>query len=566
MTNKDVADLLRSVSAAFGLKGYNRFQIIAYDNAAEGIDHATSDAMDVWKQGGIEALQQIPGIGPNISQHLDELFKTGRVKHFDEILKDYPEEMFELLKIPGVGPKTALKLSELGVGGIKDLRYKLDEKKLDKEISEKQIEKLEEGIKEFYKRSDRFLLPFANEVADQVVSYLSKSTFVSKADPLGSLRRRVSTVGDIDIALASDDIKKVVEHIEKMPFLRKITEQGDNSLTLILKNGVRVDVMVQPLSCYGALLQHFTGSKHHNIKLRSLAKDKGYSLSEYGVKKISSGKIIEIKDEDQLYKTLGMQTPPPEVREDIGEIEAAIKHEIPDLIETDDLQGDLHTHTLWSDGHDTVSEMANAGRERGYKYMAITDHSYPSMDYKKRSKQIEQYNDSVRGYRVINGLEVNIAADSSLQISDKELEQHEFILASIHTSFRQDRDTITKRLVEALQHPCVNGIAHPTGRLLLTRSGYEADWEKVFEACLKYDKFLEINSSPERLDLPDSLARQAGQSGVKLVISTDAHDKDNLGLIRYGVSVARRAWLTKANILNTLSYNDFIKKANVRIK
>ena len=566
MTNGDIADLLRSVAAVYSLGGLNRFQILAYEGAADGIERATSDLEDLWERGGKEPLKAVPGVGDHIANYLDELFKTGKVEHFEKLLQDYPEGMFTLLKIPGIGPKTALKLSEMGVTDLKDLKYKIEKGLLEKKLSRKLIEKLRVGVEEFYKRSDRMLLPFAQAIADEVLEYLRESKEVKRAEALGSLRRGVATIGDIDIALSTENPKGALAHIQNLPSLKQILEKGENTITLLLKNGVRVDIMVQPPHRFGALLQHFTGSKHHNIRLRSLANEKGYSLSEYGLKDLEKNTGIEVKTEEELYRWLGMQTPPPELREDQGEIEAALKKTLPKLVESKEIKGDLHSHTTWSDGLNSVKEMAESGLKLGYQYLALTDHSYPNLDYSKRIKQIEQYNYSSNGIRVIIGLEVNITADSKLQIDEELLEKHEFILASIHTSFRQDKETITNRLKFALEHPLVNGIAHPTGRLLLQRSGYEADWSSIFETCLKKDKFLEINSFPDRLDLPDPLAREAIRAGVKLVVNTDAHRVDHLNLMRYGIVVARRGWAESKNILNTLSLDEFVKAANVRLK
>ena len=566
MTNQEIADLLRSVAAAYSMKGLNRFQIIAYEGAADGIEHATSDVTDLWKHEGKEGLKQIPGIGEGIAVHLDELFRTGQVAHFEDVLKDYPEGLFSLLKVPGVGPKTALKLVELGVDDLRGLKNAIQDRSIEGKVTDKLLMKLREGLEEYQKRSDRMLLPMAEELADIIVGYLTKAPFIRKADPLGSLRRKVSTIGDIDIAVASDDIKKVKAHLLDLPILGKILEEGETTLTLVLKNGIRVDIMVQPLTSYGALIQHFTGSKHHNIKLRSYANKRGFSLSEHGIKEIKSKTLLPVEDEGKIYELLGMQVPPPEIREDTGEIEAAIDQKLPVLVALGDIKGDVHTHTTWSDGHNSVSEMAEKAKNLGYKYMAITDHSYPNLDFSKRIKQIEQYNDSENGIRVIIGLEVNITASCGLQVSNRVLSEHEFILASIHSSFRQDKETITKRLVYALEHPLVNGIAHPTGRILLERSGYEADWEKVFEACLKYDKFLEINSFPDRMDLPDILVREAVGKGVKLVVNTDSHHLEHMTLMKYGVGVARRGWTTKKSILNALDLPEFVKEAHVRLR
>jgi DNA polymerase (family 10) len=335
-----------------------------------------------------------------------------------------------------------------------------------------------------------------------------------------------------------------------------VVEKGEHSATVSLKNGLRVDLLVQPTENYGNLLQHFTGSKNHNIKLRSLARDKGYSLSEYGLKNLKNGKVLKFKTEEQVYQALEMQYPIPEVREDSGEIEAGLKHTLPKFIELKDIKGDLHTHSSWTDGKNTISEMAEAAIKLGRKYIALTDHSYPNLDYRKRLREIEQYNYSQEQIRVIKGLEVNINADATLQIPDEILKEHDFVLVSIHTSFRQDENTMTKRILKALENPHVDAFAHPTGRLLLEREGISADWGKIFKFAADNGKIIEINAFPNRSDLPDQLVREAKKYKVRFSIDTDSHHTDHLNLMEYGVAIARRGWVEPNEVINTLPYHE----------
>ena len=311
--------------------------------------------------------------------------------------------------------------------------------------------------------------------------------------------------------------------------------------------------MVQPPADYGSLLHHFTGSKSHNIKMRSLARDKGYSISEYGVKEIETNKVVHIAEEEKVYELMGMETPPPELREDQGEVEAAIEGKLPKLVELEDIKGDLHTHSLWSDGRASIAEMAKEAAKLGRDYIVMSDHSYPNLlDFRKRLSEIEHLNDSQSKIRVISGLEVNINADMSLQVSDEILKIHEVILVSIHTAFHQSKEEMTKRILIALENPYVDIFAHPTGRMLLEREGIEADWEVIFKRAKELGKIMEINAFPNRLDLPDNLVRLAKDCGVKFSVDTDSHHTEHLSLMEYGVAVARRGWCETGDIINTL--------------
>jgi DNA polymerase (family 10) len=567
-TNKEVARLLRNVSAAYQVKKANLFQIRAYDTASDSIEHTTRGVQNLWKEG---QLDQIPNVGSHIANYLDEYFISGKVKHFEEVFKDLPEAMFDLLKIPGIGPKTALRLAEAGVVSIEDLEHRIKSGWLVKKgFGEKILDNILLGIKEFRRKSDRILLSFASEIAKQVVEHLKNSKDVLKVDSLGSLRRKVSTVGDIDISVASNKPKNVIEHFKKTPDVERVVEAGERTATIALSSGIRIDLMVQPPGKYGSLLQHFTGSKLHNVHIRKIAKEKGLSLSEYGIKQtekegkqFSQDTMFKIKTEEEFYKKLGMVYIPPELREDTGEIEAALEKKLPKLVELNDIKGDLQTHSDWSDGQNTLKEMALVAASLGREYIALTDHSYPNTDFTKRLKEIEQFNYSQSKIRVISGLEVNINANSNLQISDNVLAKHGIVLASVHTSFRQPAEEMTQRILKALENPHVDIFAHPTGRLLLEREGIEADWEKIFKTVARLGKILEINAFPNRLDLPDTLIREAKRFGVRFSISTDAHHTSHLNLMEYGVANARRGWAESKDIINTLPYSQLENILNI---
>ncbi|MEK7092112.1 MAG: PHP domain-containing protein, partial [Patescibacteria group bacterium] len=429
-------------------------------------------------------------------------FREGKVRHFEEAFVGIHKSIFEFLKIPGIGPKTAQRLSEAGVKSVDDLEEKIKKGKLlDKDFSEKILQKILQGIGEYKRKSDRILLPVAQNSAQEIIAYLQDFSKVKRADTLGSLRRMVATVGDIDLSAASEDPEAVVKHFCNYSGVERVIESGERTATVLLKIGQRVDLTVQPPESYGNLLQHLTGSKNHNIKLRSLARDNGLSMSEYGITDLKTKKVHKFESEEKVYKLLGLPYIEPELREDTGEIEAAAKNKLPKLIELSAIKGDLHTHTFWTDGKNSVSEMAQRALELGREYIALTDHSYPTLQYDKRNNQIEQYNYSQSKIRVIKGLEVNINVDATLQIPDDVLSKHELNWVSIHTSFRQSEKEMTERIIKALENKYVTGMAHPTGRILLEREGIEADWGKIFKFASDNGKIIEINSFPNRTDL-----------------------------------------------------------------
>jgi DNA polymerase (family X) len=571
MTNAEIADLLHSVAAGLTLKKANMFQVRAYENAATSIEHLTADLKDIWREG---KLDDVPGVGKGLQEHLDELFRTGSSKHFDSILKKYPPVLFEMLKIPGVGPRTALELTDLGVKSLPELEKQLKNGSLVKKgLSAKVAEKLLLSLQEQPSDEGRMLLPIAFEFAEQVLDYLKKGPGVKVDDPLGSLRRRVATIGDLDFAASATDPKAVIEYFIKMPEVSRVVSQGDNNATVMLKNGLHVDLLVGKPESYGALLQHFTGSKQHNIHLRTLSEKKGLSLSEDGVKKVTRGKkqdtnnIILCKTEDEIYRLLGMQTPPPEIREDTGEIEAAIAHKLPKLIEYGSLIGDLHTHCNYPLDHpshgpgiDSPEAMVKEAERLGYTFIGISDHPPAPGKHspseiveivKKRTKVIQKIAQGKKSVHVLNGLEIDILPNGKLSVPDEALKTLDYCIAGIHSGHRQtSKGDMTKRILSALENPYVDIISHPTGRLLNRRPSFDADWDKIFEYCAKHNKLLEINAYPDRLDLRDDLVRQALKFGVKFIIDSDAHAADQMDHLDFGVSVARRGWATKKDIVN----------------
>ena len=558
VTNREVAQLLREIAAAYEVKDEDRFRIAAYNKAADSIEHASSEVKDIWED---KKLEKIPGIGKNIASYLDEFFKKGKVKHFEEVKRGLPEGTFIFLKIPGIGPKSAHKIAKnLNIKTIPALKKACLKHKIAplEGFGEESEKNILDSIEKLERKKGRMLLPTALCISENYCNYLKKCPAVLKVDVVGSLRRGVATIGDIDIAVATKKPKEVIEWFIKYPEVAEILNWGGAKASVILKSNKQVDLRVQDPNSYGSLIQYFIGSKHHNIHLRKIAQERGLSLSEYGIKQ-KSGTIKEFSTEEAFYKELKMDWIPPELREDKGEIEAAQIHKLPRLVKLGDIKGDLQMHTIWSDGVDSALEMAQKCQDLGYEYLGISDHA-PSVrvhgekkvlkTIREWKREIEKINKKVR-VKVFFGIEVNIAADISLALPDSILAEFDYCIGSIHTAFRQTKEKITQRIVMAIENPYITFIAHPTGRLLEEREGYEVDWDKVFRACLKYNKWLEINAYPNRLDLSDIVAREAKDRGVKLITNTDAHQKDQLEFIELGISVARRGWCEKKHIVNT---------------
>ena len=578
LSNSSIARLLREISAAYEIKGENQFKVRAYDTAADSIEHATSEVKDLWEEG---RLGELPGVGESIASHLDEYFRTGKVKHFDDVKKNLPSGMFAFFGLEGIGPKTAFKLAkELKVKDKDELLVALAKGKVAKlpGFGKKSEDLIRQALETRKVEEGRILLPIAFSVAEKLIEEIKKLPGVTRADPLGSLRRMVSTVGDIDIGVATDKSKEVVAAFTKLPSVARVLGAGEAKASVVLKTGRQVDIRVHNPKSYGALLQYFTGSKSHNIHLRKIANSKGLSFSEYGVKKYQNGKItgdyIPTETEEALYKLLDMQMIPPELREDTGEIEAAQEGKIPSLVWVDDIQGEVHVHTTNSDGEETAETMVAEAISLGRKYVGISDHA-PSVQTRglaeakkeilRRKREVEDLMKKFGGkIKIFFGAEVNVDSQAQMALPDELLKLYEYTIGSIHTVFNQPKDVITKRILSILENPYVNAVGHPTGRLLGERDSYEADWERVFAAAQKEGKALEINSYPSRLDLPDGLVKPAKAKNIKFLISTDAHRLVHFQNLKFGVAVARRGWCVPADIINTRKPEEFAKVFKVR--
>ena len=574
MDNKAIAGILYETADLLEIDGQDSFRIRSYRNAAEAIEAQTQQISDLI--GEPKKVLAIPGIGKGMLLNLQEMLKEGKLSLHAELLKKYHPSMLELLKIQGLGPKTiALIWSAYQVSDVDGLARLAKEGKIRElpRMGEKQEQKLLKAIEDYRRIGGRFLLDVAEQQADKIIEHLRAYPGVEKVTPAGSLRRGRETVGDLDIlvtgkACCYDGARQdLIDHIIKLPGLMEIIARGDNKISFRMRAGMQVDVRLLPPDSFGAAMQYFTGSKAHNVALRQRALKMGYTLSEYSLADLDTEKPVAGKTEEEIYATLKLDYIPPELRENLGEIDAAVAHTLPDLITQADLQGDVHMHTVETDGRNTIEQMAAAAEEYGYKYIAISDHSKNlafanGLDDERAVEHIQRIravNDMVGELTILAGIEVDILADGTLDLSDSVLEQMDIVIASVHSHFNQSPSEMTDRLLKAVENPNTSLIGHPTGRMLLRRDAYAFDIEAVLKAAARKKVAMELNSYPDRLDLNDRHLRLAKEHGVKIVINTDSHHTSHLDKIRFGILQARRAWLTKQDVLNTLPLSKFAK-------
>jgi DNA polymerase (family 10) len=572
--NKSIATVLYETADLLEIDGADSFRIRSYRNAAQAIENLTEQIRELI--GEPKKVLAIPGIGKGMLQNLQELFRDGRLSMQAELLQKYHPSMLQLLKIQGLGPKTiALIWSAYQVSDVDGVEKLAREGKIRTlpRMGEKHEQKLLKAIEDYRRISGRFLIDVAETEARKLSDYLAKFPGFEKITPAGSLRRGRETVGDLDILVTGaaccspEDRTKAVEYVAQYPPLLSIIAQGDNKISFRLRNHLQVDVRLLPPESFGAAMQYFTGSKSHNVTLRQRALKLGYTLNEYSLADLKTEQPVAGRTEEEIYRRLNLDYIAPELRENLGEIDAAEKHFLPTLIALDDLQGDVHMHTVETDGRNTIEEMAEAALERGYQYMAITDHSKNlafanGLDDPRalaHIQKIRKANQKFDGLTIFAGIEVDILADGSLDLSDDVLAQMDVVIASVHSAFNQESVQMTERLLKAVGNPNTSIIGHPTGRLLLRRDAYQYDLDAVLSAAAKNKVAMELNSYPDRLDLNDVHLRQAKQRGVKIVINTDSHHTSHLDKIRYGILQARRAWLTKDDVLNTVPAEKFAK-------
>jgi DNA polymerase (family 10) len=573
MTNREISDIFQRIGDMLDILGENRFKVLAYRRAAENILNLRQDLRAYWQAG---TLQDIPGIGQAIADKIDELLTTGRLEFYERLQDQVPPGVVSLLEIPDVGPKTAKLLWEqLGVQSVGEVEAAARTGRLQQlpGLGAKSEAKILAGIQALYRRSDRIPLGTAWPVAADLLEQLRASCpEVSQAEVAGSLRRMQSTIGDIDLLTASEAPAAVMRAFAALPTVAEVLLSGQTKTSVRIQNGLQVDLRVLEPDHWGAALQYFTGSQAHNVRLREIAQKQGLSLSEYGYKRPDGSQIL-CREEAEVYQTLGLPWIPPELREDRGEIRAAMEGHLPQLVEWQDIQGDLHAHTNWSDGVNTLAEMAEAARQRHYHYLVISDHTQslgvangltPERLRAQRA-EIDDLNARWNDFTLLQGCELEIKADGSLDLADEVLSELDFIVASVHTSLRQDRAQITQRVMNALQNAYIDVIGHPSGRILGQREASDVDLDAVIEAAAESGTALEANSIPNRLDLDDIHIRRALEMGVKVAIDSDAHHPDGLDSLVYGLATARRGWASASGVLNTMSLDEILAWRQARI-
>ena len=565
MKNRELADLFEKMADILEFKGENPFKISAYRRASRIIGDLTQDIEEITERG---ELKNIPGIGEGMAQKIVEYLKTGKISKFEEARKGVSDELIAIMDIPGMGPKTLSMLHrEKGISNLSQLEKALEDGSLMGlfGMGEKKIENIKRGILLLKQSRGRMNLGVAFPVAKRIVEALRQKTGSKKIEWAGSLRRMKESIGDIDILATGPDKEKIVHAFTHLPEVKEVLASGQTKASVIVEGGTQIDLRVVEEDSYGAALQYFTGSKGHNIHLRGIAKAKGIKINEYGVFK--GKRKIGGKDEKDIYRALGMDWMEPELREDRGEVEAAQKGRLPKLVQESDIKGDLHVHSNWSDGLVSIEEVARAAQRRGYQYIAITDHSkslriahgLDESRLKKQMEEIDRVNEKLRGFQILKGTEVDILAEGRLDYPEKVLEKFDMVVASIHSGFKQDRAKMTKRIIQAFEDPYLHIFAHPTGRLLGARDPYEVEMDELMDAAKKFGKVLEINAYFERLDLDDIHCRKAKEMGIQVAISTDSHHPDQMWMMSLGVAVAKRGWLEKKDVLNTLSLKEILK-------
>lgn len=565
--NKELADLFNRLADALEFQGEIQFKVIAYRKAARVLGDLGDDIMEVYRSGGKDALRKIPGIGEGIAKKIEQYLKTGKIEKYEEVMAKVPKDLLELMDVQGIGPRTLrLAYDKLGVRTKEDFHRVLEDGSLEQlpGMGKKKIENIKKGLELFEKLSQRIPLGLAYPLVEGIIETIKNLPEVIEISPCGSFRRMKETIGDIDILVSAspEHAKKVINEFVNLDGVTRVLAAGETKGSAIFSDRYQVDLRVVPPDSYGAALQYFTGSKAHNVHMRSIARAKGLKVSEYGV--FEHDKKIAGADEPGVYQAVGLIWIPPEIREDMGEIEAALEGNIPKLVEYHDLKGDLHVHSKYSDGSATLEEIVNFGKKMGYQYIAVCDHSQ-SVKYArgleierllKKNEEINKINQNLTDFRLLKGTEVDILTDGSLDYPDEILAQLDYVCAAIH-QWKKDEDA-TERILRAMENPFVHAIGHPTGRLITTREGYKVDMEAVIKKAAQTYTFLEINSYYERLDLNDINTRKAKEYGVKIVIGTDAHQMGQLWLAKLGLGVARRAWLASEDVVNSRNLQDLL--------
>ncbi len=564
MKNQEIARAFSEIADLLELKGENPFRIRAYRKAAQNIESLSREIEKLSE----DELTAIPGIGKDLAGKIQEYLSRGSMEALESLRQEVPDGLTEIMSVPGVGPKTARLLFErLHVQDIEGLEALAREGRLQglPGIKKKTEENILRGIEMLKRGRERQPLGKVLPVAEDMIERLKGVAGIGKLCLAGSLRRWKETIKDIDILATSSEPAEVMNAFVSLPGVEEVLLKGPTKSSIVTAGGIQVDLRVVEEDSFGAALQYFTGSKAHNIRIREMALRQGLKVNEYGVFRESDGRKLGGRKEEDVYRLVGLPLIPPELREDTGEIEAAVEGRLPRLVSSSDIKGDLHVHSRWSDGSHSIEELVTAAREMGYSYIAVTDHSkglgiaggLSAEALLRQKREIDALNRKLRGFRVFSGVEVDIRSDCTLDLPDEVLSRLDFVIASIHSGFRQSAAQITKRLLSAMKNPCVRVIAHPTGRIIGERDAYEIDVKEFLRTAKETATVLEINAYPMRLDMPDRLAREAKRLGIAMAVSTDAHLTSQLEYMRYGVATARRAWLGPEDLINTRSLKDF---------
>ncbi len=564
--NSEVAKVFQDIADLLELKGDNVFKIRAYQRAARAIEHLPVEVEQLVAE---DRVKEIPGAGEAITNKIAELVSTGKLGYYEKLKAEFPAGISTLLDIPGIGPKRAMLLSsDLGVRSVDELEAAITDGRVAvlPRLGEKTAENVLHQIQALRRKDQRIPIGEALPVVDSIMLRLRPLPGVRNLTAAGSLRRFQETVGDIDLMGTADDAREVIEAFTRLPQVKELLASGSTKASVIVAGGLQVDLRIVEHDAFGSLLQHFTGSKQYNINLRERAHRMGLSLSEYGITNLAARELEKFTTEEAFYERQGLQFMPPELREGQQEIERAEQGAIPELIELSDIKGDLHVHTDWSDGSGSIEAVALAAKALGYQYLAITDHSkgrgiahgLDAERLKQQTAEIKQLNQRMGGIRILSGIEVDIRADGSLDLPHELLAELDIVVAAVHLAMNQGQEQMTRRIVQAVENPDVDILAHPTCRLLPDREAVAVDMEAVFRAAASSGTALEINAMPRRLDLKDVHVYRARELGVKLVIGTDAHNTEYLEFMRFGVGVARRGWCQAGDILNTRPLEEFI--------
>jgi len=564
MKNQELAKIFNDLAEYLEMEKV-AFKPYAYQRAAFSLEALKEDVGDIYRRGGLQALIEIPGIGQGIAQHIEEYLKTGKIKNYEFYKKKLPLNLDELMKVEGMGPQKAKVLyQKLGVKNLKDLEKAAKAHKIAPlfGFGEKTEKNILQGL-EFAKRDKgRFLLGQILPTAEDIYEKIKNLKEVEQASIAGSLRRRKETIGDVDLLAVSKKPQKIMDFFVSLEGIQKVWGKGNTKASVRTHEGFDIDLRIVPKESYGAALQYFTGNKDHNIITRKIAIEKGLKLSEYGVFK--GKKMIAGKTEEDVYKAIGLPWIEPELRENEGEIEVALKGQLPKIIGYQDIKGDLHCHSNEAAGADSIEDMAKTAMDIGYEYIGISDHTkFLRIERGLNEKQLLKENEKIKKinekfvksglkFRVLHGCEANIMADGSIDIEDEVLAKLDYVIAGVHSQMKIEKQKMTQRIIKAMQNPNVDIISHPTGRLIGRRDEYQIDFDKILEVAKKTGTILEINSSPDRLDLRDLYIRRAKNTGVKMIINTDAHQKEQMNLMEYGIAQARRGWAEKEDIINTL--------------